>query len=331
MTFRFARLARTLACAIGLASLSGLAAAQTAEMSVGHVLATASHYHAAASKFAEVVNQKSKGAIKASVFPGGQLGGEVKMLQSARTGTLDVVVTGEAPLEGFAKEFAVFSFPYLFSSVDQINGVLQGPIGRGMLDLLPKHNLVGLGFISALERNIFTNGKVVNSVADMKGLKIRVIQGPGYVKAYQALGAQPTPMAYTELYTALQNGAVDAAENSPDVFLQDRFIEVSKTYANLKIMYMPAVIVMSKAKYDALSPEMQKVVQEATAEAIGFATAQYKKDYADAFAAMKKSGIKIVEPDLAPFKQVGRSVHGDLLGEFPMAKPWYDKIVAATK
>lgn len=328
MTFRFARLTTTLACAL---AFTGLAAAQSAEMSVGHVLATASHYHAAATKFAEVVNQKSKGAIKASVFPGGQLGGEVKMLQSARTGTLDVVVTGEAPLEGFAKEYAVFSFPYLFSSVDQINGVLQGPIGRGMLDLLPKHNLVGLGFISALERNIFTNGKVVNTVADMKGLKIRVIQGPGYVKAYQALGAQPTPMAYTELYTALQNGAVDAAENSPDVFLQDRFIEVSKTYANLKIMYMPAVIVMSKAKYEALSPDMQKVVHEATAEAISFATAQYKKDYADAFTAMKKTGIKIIEPDLKPFMQVGRSVHAELLGEFPMAKPWYDKIVAATK
>lgn len=330
MTPRFARLSAALGLAFALAG-AGTASAQPMEMSVGHVLTTSSHYHAAASKFAEIVTQKSGGAIKASVFPGGQLGGEVKMLQSARTGTLDVVVTGEAPVEGFAKEYTVFSFPYLFSSLDQINGVLQGPIGREMLDLMPKYNLVGLGFISALERNIFTNGKVVNKVEDMKGLKIRVIQGPGYVKAYQALGAQPTPMAYTELYTALQNGAVDAAENSPDVFLQDRFIEVSKTYANLKIMYMPALIVMSKAKYDALSPANQQIVKDATAEAITFATAQYKKDYADAFVAMKKTGVKIIDPDLKPFMQVGRSVHPELLGEFPMAKPYYDKIVAATK
>lgn len=307
------------------------AAAQQLSLNVGHTLAPDSHYQVATTRMAELAAKKSNGQIKINVFPQSQLGGEVKMIQAARTGGLDMFITAQAPLVNTVKAYSLFDMPYLFDSVEQANKVLNGAVGKEFLDMLPKYNLVGLGFISALERNIFTNGKVVNTVADMKGLKIRVIQGPGYVKAYQALGAQPTPMAYTELYTALQNGAVDAAENSPDVFLQDRFIEVSKTYANLKIMYMPAVIVMSKAKYDALSPEMQKVVQEATAEAIAFATAQYKKDYADAFAAMKKTGVKIVEPDLKPFMEVGRSVHGDLLGEFPMAKPWYEKIVAATK
>lgn len=216
--------------------------AQTIELNAGHVLTTSSHYHAAAAKLAEVVAAKSNGQIKITVFPGAQLGGEVKQIQSVRTGTQDIVVTGEAPVENTVKDYTVFSFPYIFTSVDQANSVLQGPIGREMLDLLPRYNLQGLGFISALERNIFTNGKVIKSAADMKGLKIRVIQGPGYVKAYEALGAQPTPMAYTELYIAMQNGAVDAAENSPDVFLQDRFIEVSKTYVLAKIMYMPAAL-----------------------------------------------------------------------------------------
>ena len=163
-----------LALAGCLASLP--ASAQVVEMNVGHVLTTASHYHAAASKLAEVAAAKSNGQIKITVFPGAQLGGEVKQIQSVRTGTQDIVVTGEAPLENTAKDFTVFSFPYLFNSVAQANGVLQGPIGREMLDLLPRYNLQGLGFISALERNIFTNGKIIKSAADMKGLKIRVIQ-----------------------------------------------------------------------------------------------------------------------------------------------------------
>jgi tripartite ATP-independent transporter DctP family solute receptor len=317
-----------LALAWCLASLP--ASAQIVEMNVGHVLTTASHYHAAASKLAEVAAAKSNGQIKITVFPGAQLGGEVKQIQSVRTGTQDIVVTGEAPLENTAKDFTVFSFPYLFNSVAQANSVLQGPIGREMLDLLPRYNLQGLGFISALERNIFTNGKIIKSAADMKGLKIRVIQGPGYVKAYEALGAQPTPMAYTELYVALQNGAVDAAENSPDVFLQDRFIEVSKTYVLAKVMYMPGVILMSKAKYDSLSPEHRKIMDEATAEAVAFANAHYKKDYDNSLETMKKSKIEIIEPDLASFRATAPDTHAALLKEFPMAKPWLDKIKTAT-
>lgn len=322
--------------AFSLAVASCLAAAQpvsaqTIELSAGHVLTQSSHYHAAAAKLAELVAEKSKGAMKVSVFPSAQLGGEVKMIQSARTGTQDIVVTGEAPMENVVKDYTVFSFPYLFSSVDQANGVLQGPVGKEMLGLLPRYNLIGLGFISALERNIFTNGKEITKAADMKGLKIRVIQGPGYVKAYEALGAQPTPMAYTELYTALQNGAVDAAENSPDVFLQDRFVEVSKTYSMAKIMYMPALIIMSKAKFDSLSPENQKIMREAADEAVAFANAHYKKDYADSLAAMRGRNIKIIEPDFASFKATGSAVHETLLKEFPQAKPWLEKIQAATK
>ena len=319
--------------ALAVASLVSAAlpaAAQTVELNVGHVLTTSSHYHVAAAKLSEVAAAKSNGQIKINVFPGAQLGGEVKMIQAARTGTQDIVVTGEAPVENTVKDYTVFSFPYVFSSVDQANGVLQGPIGREMLDLLPRYNLVGLGFISALERNIFTNGKIIKSAADMKGLKIRVIQGPGYVKAYEALGAQPTPMAYTELYLALQNGAVDAAENSPDVFLQDRFVEVSKTYVMAKVMYMPALIIMSKAKFDALSPEHKKIMQEATAEAIAAANAHYKKDYADSLETMKKSKIQIIEPDLASFRATAPAVHESLLKDFPMAGPWLTKIKAAT-
>ncbi|MEP9377338.1 TRAP transporter substrate-binding protein [Aquabacter sp. CN5-332] len=321
------RSARTLISSALLLASTAFASAQTIELNAGHVLTTASHYHAAAAKLAELVAEKSKGQIKINLFPAAQLGGEVKMIQSVRTGTQDIVVTGEAPLENTVKDYTVFSFPYLFSSVDDANKTLQGPIGKEMLELLPQYGMVGLGFISALERNVFTNGRVVKTAADMKGLKIRVIPGPGYVTAYTALGAQPTPMAYTELYMALQNGAVDAGENSPDLFLQDRFIEVSKTFSFTKIMYMPALIIISKAKFDSFTPEQQKIFREAAAEAVKFAIDHYKKDYAAAIETMKAGGkVQIIEPDLASFRATAPEVYAALLKEFPQAKPWLDKI-----
>lgn len=305
--------------------------AQEVELSLGHVLTDASHYHAAASKMAEIVETKSNGRIKINIFPAGQLGGEVKMIQSLRTGTQDLLVTGEAPLENTVKEYSVFSFPYIFEDLDQANAFLMGPGGREMLDLLPQHGMIGLNFISALERNIFTNGKEINSAEDMKGLKIRVIQGPGYVATYEALGAQPTPMAYSELYMSLQNGAIDAAENSPDLFLQDRFVEVSKTFSLTKAMYMPAVIVMSESSFKNLSEEDRKLIQDASDEASTFATEHYKKSYAAALEAMKSANIKIIEPDLDSFRKTGPAVHAKLLQTFPQAKPYLEKIQAATK
>ncbi len=320
------------AMACSLLAVGAPAHAQKAvELTLGHVLTTESHYHAAALTFAKEVEARSKGSMKVNIFPAGQLGGEVKMIQAVRTGTQDVVVTGGGPVENTAKEFSVFSFPYLFKDLDQANSVMQGPIGQEMLAALGEHRLLGLGFISPIERNIFTNGKRITKAADMKGLKIRVIQGQGFVKTYEALGAQPTPMAYAELYTALQNGAVDAAENSPDVFVQDKFIEVSKTYTMARVMYMPALLLMSPSRYERLSPEQQQVVREATAAAIASADAHYKKGYAESMNIIKERGIEVIEPDLESFRATREAVHASLLESLPQTKPWYEKIAAQAK
>jgi len=314
-----------------LLSAGAAHAQQPVELTMGHVLTTESHYHAAAVTFAKEVEARSNGSLKINIFPAGQLGGEVKMIQAVRTGTQDLVITGGGPVENTAKEFSVYSFPYLFKDLDQANSVMQGPVGQEMLDLLSKHRLLGLGFISPIERNIFTNGKRITNADDMKGLKIRVIQGQGFVKTYEALGAQPTPMAYAELYTALQNGAVDAAENSPDVFVQDKFIEVSKTYTMARVMYMPALMLMSPSRFERLSPEQQQVIREAAAAAIASADSHYKKGYADSMKIIKDRGVEIIEPDIESFRQIGGSVHAGLLESLPDTKPWYEKIVAQTK
>lgn len=315
--------------ALGIAAM-GSYAQEVVTLNLGHVLTPGSHYHAVAVKLAEVALAKSKGTLKIDIFPSGQLGGEVKMIQSARTGVLPLVVTGEPPLENTVKEYGIFSLPYLFHSVDEANGALQGPFGKHMLSYMDKYGLTGLGWISVLERNMYGTKKIA-SLDDMKGTKIRVIQSPGYVKTYEALGAQPTPMAYSEVFMALQTGVVDAGEASPDQIIQDKFVEVTKFYNMIKIHYMPAVLLMSKSRFNALSSEHQAVIREAAAEAVKYGITVYKAGYQDGLKQMRAAGITIVEPDLKGFHKATEVIYEPLIKSIPDGKKNVDAARAAMK
>ena len=304
--------------------------AQTLELNVGHTLAPDSHYQVATTRMAELAAKKSNGQIKINVFPQSQLGGEVKMIQSARTGGLDMFITAQAPLVNTVKAYSLFDMPYLFDSVDQANKVLSGPVGKEFLDMLPKYNLVGLGFLSVMERNVFSS-KPINSGSDMAGMKLRVMQSPGYVKAYESFGAQPTPMAYGDVYMSLQQGVVDGADTSPDQFVMDKFVEVSKYYNLTKVHYLPALLIISKPKWDKLTPQQQAIVKSSADEALADSRAYYKKSYADSIERMKKAGVTVVEPNLAPMKQTSSKVDADLLTNIPDGKKLWDKVQAAKK
>lgn len=299
------------------------------ELTAGHAASQSYFYQAALTKMAELVEARTKGDVKLTIFPDAQLGGEVKMLQSTRTGTLDITVVTTAVLENVAKEYAVFSFPYLFRDSGQANALLHGPLGQEFLDLLASHELLGLGFLAAIERNIYTTGKPVEKAEDVRGLKIRVAQSPGYIAAYEALGAQPTPMASSELYLALQNHVVDAGETSPDLFVQSKFTEVAKVYSLAKVNYMPTIMVINAAKFGSLSPEDQTIVREAAREGIDYAIERYSQDYVNGLDAIKSAGVKIIEPDIASFVATKQSVYEKLRESFPEVSPWLDKIEAA--
>lgn len=306
------------------------AQAQQLQLNLGHVLATDSHYQVATTRMAELAAQKSNGQIKITVFPQGQLGGEVKMVQAARIGGLDMFVTGQAALVNTVRAYSLFDVPYLFDSVDQANKVLSGPIGKEFLGMLPRYNMVGLGFLSVMERNVFSS-KPIRTGADLAGMKVRVMQSPGYVKAYESFGAQPTPMAYGDLYMALQQGVVDGADTSPDQFMMDKFVEVSKYYNLTKVHYLPALLIMSKPKWDELSAEQKTILQQSADEALAEARAYYKKSYDESIAQMKKAGVTVVEPNLAQMKQTSSKVDESLLSNIPDGKKLYEKVQAAKK
>lgn len=304
--------------------------AHALNINLGHTLTTDSHYQAAAEKFKEVVEAGSNGEITVSIFPQSQLGGEVKMIQGARTGTIGAFVTAAPPLENTLPQFAVFSLPYLFDSVEQANGVLQGETGRKFLDELSGAGLVGLDFFSVFERSVGGNRKI-EKPEDMRGMKIRVLQGPGFIQTYDALGAQATPMAYSEVFVALQNGVVDGLETSPEQAIQDKFSEIIKNFNLTKIHLMPSLLVMSKPIFDQLTPEQQALVKDASHQAVQASIDTYAKTRADALVQMKNLGIAIIEPDLEPFKKTSRDLWPSLLAAVPDGQANLEAIQAAVK
>ena len=306
------------------------AQAQQLQLNVGHTLSPESHYQVATTRMAELAAQKSKGQIKINIFPQSQLGGEVKMIQAARTGGLDMLITAQAPLTSTVKAYSLFDVPYLFDSIEQANKVLMGTVGKEFLDMLPRYNLIGLGFLSVMERNVFSS-KPIRTGADLVGMKVRVMQSPGYVKAYESFGAQPTPMAYGDVYMALQQGVVDGADTSPDQFIMDKFVEVSKYYNLTKVHYLPALLIMGKPKWDKLTAEQKTILQQSADEALAESRRYYKTSYDESIAQMKKAGVTVVEPSLAKMKQISSKVDEPLLAEIPDGKKLYDEVQAAKK
>lgn len=315
-----------LTCVAAACSIPAQAA--KVELNLGHTLAPDSHYQAVSERMAELAAKKSNGDIKINLFPQSQLGGEVKMIQAARSGAQDMLITAQAPLVNTVKAYSLFDIPYLFDSVDQANKVLAGPVGKQFLDMLPKYNMVGLGFVSVMERNVFSS-KPINKSSDMSGMKLRVMQSPGYVETYKAFGALPTPMAYGDLYLSLQQGVVDGADTSPDQFVMDKFIEVSKFYNLTKVHYLPAMLIMSKAKWDGLTPEHQKVVQDSATEALVYGREYYKKSYDESIERMKKAGVQVITSDLSSLRQASSKEAAILLKPIPDGEKLYEAVQKA--
>lgn len=304
------------AASFALVAQAGPAAAQV-DLTIGHTLMPDTHYQAFAEKFKELVEERTNGEVTVSIFGQSQLGGEVRMLQSVRSGAQSIVITASAPMENSVPEYAVFAAPYLFNDLEEANKLLQGSFGDHMLGYLPDHGYKPLGFITAIERDVYTSSKPIRQASDMQNVKVRVIQSPAYVDTYQALGAQPTPMNYAEVYIALQNGVVDGAENSPDVFVSDRHSEVSKYFNLTKIHFMPALIVMSPEHFNRLDEEQQLIVVEAADEARAHAIQFYLKGYASALDKAREAGIEIVESDLESFKDATADVARRLIESTP--------------
>lgn len=322
--------AATSAVVVGLAGFCVNVSAATLAIDLGHTQNIGNPYDLIANRFSDLVSEKSGGSIKINMFPQSQLGGEVKMLQAARMGSLDMVITAQAPLSPTIKDYMIFDIPYLFDDFEQATKVLSGPVGRKYLDMLPRYGLVGLDFVYAQERDIASNRPIRNA-QDFHGMKMRVLQAPGYVKTYEALGAEPAAMAYTEVYLAMQQGVVDGGDFPPPSVTLDKFTEVSKYMNMVKLQFLPIMLVASKKKWDSYPEDAQRILREASQETMrNYAPVAYNKTYQEAMDQLAKTPtMTIIDSDRADIKKAVQGVTRQLIKDVPNGQQAYDEIQAA--
>ena len=218
----------------------------------------------------ETINKKTGGKHTIKVFTGNQLGGEKDTIEQTRIGALDLVRINVAPMNNICPETMVPTMPFLFRSVDHMRKVLDGPIGDQILKACESQGFVGLAFYDAGARSIYTTKKPVKSLADAKGMKIRVQQSDLWVSMLQAMGANATPMPYGEVYTALKTGLVDGAENNWPSYDTAKHHEVAKYYSMTEHSMAPEMLLMSKKVWDTLTPDEQKIFREAAKESVPY-------------------------------------------------------------
>lgn len=224
----------------------------------------------AVEKMGEILKEKSGDRLCVEVFPSAQLGEEKDSIEQTQLGVIDMNRVNFGPFNNIIEETKVFSLPYIFRSVDHMHKVVDGEIGQEVLDAFQNHNLVGLAYYDSGARSFYNSKKPINSMEDLKGLKFRVQSSDVFVDMVNAIGANATPMPYGEVYSGLQTGVIDGAENNWPSYDTSGHYEVAKYYTLDEHLIVPEVLVMSQASWNKLSPEDQELVRQAAKESVPF-------------------------------------------------------------
>lgn len=267
-------------------------------------------FHVAATKFAELVEERTDGAYKIEIYPNGALGDEAAMLESMQIGTLDAGIITSGPFVNFAPDMGVLDMPFLFASNEQAYKILDGEIGQELLGELEGANLKGLAYAERGFRNLTNSVRPVKTADDIKGLKVRVMENEVYTATFKALGVNAVPMAWSEALTALQQGTIEGQENPVNVLHSYKLWETQKYATLTRHAYASAIITMSLDIFNNLPADVQDIFKAAAQEA-----AEYERDWvaaneADQLQALKDNGMEVIEdPDVASFQTAVQSVY----------------------
>ncbi|TIO75146.1 MAG: TRAP transporter substrate-binding protein [Mesorhizobium sp.] len=276
----------------------------------------------------ELIKQRTNGRYSIEVYHSAQLGEEKDTIEQTQTGVIDLNRVSMGPFNGIVPETAVPSLPYMFRSVEHMRHVMDGPIGDQILKAFEAHDLVGLAFYDSGARSFYNTKKDISSIADLKGMKFRVIQSDVFVDMVNALGANATPMAYGEVYSALQTGVIDGAENNWPSFESAKHYEVAKHYTLDQHQIVPEVLVMSKASWDKLSPEDQAIVRQAAKDSVVKMRELWDAQEKKSRNIVEKAGVKVSEIDKQPLIDAMKPVYDKYLST-PELKDLAARIQAA--
>jgi tripartite ATP-independent transporter DctP family solute receptor len=291
---RFVRTALSVAAAAFATLLAAPALAQeTLKMNIS--IGQNSHYGVAIDAFAREVEKRTGGRYKVQNFYSGALGAERESIEAVQLGTLDLTMTSTGPVPNFVPEVAILDIPFLFRDYGHARRTLDGPIGQEMLGKFQSKNIQALAWGENGFRHMTNNRRAVNAPDDLKGLKMRTMENPVHMQAYKQFGIIPTPMAFTEVFTALQQGTVDGQENPLSVISAAKFVQVQKFITLTGHVYSPALILMNKAKWDKLSAADKQAFSDAAKEAVKANRARIDDDERRVVGELKAGGMNVVE------------------------------------
>jgi tripartite ATP-independent transporter DctP family solute receptor len=252
------------------------------------------------------LRELSGGSMQIDIYPSGQLGEDREAIELLQIGSIAMTKVSAAPLEGFVPAMRVFNLPYLFRDREHYLAVLDSAIGDELLLAPAAARLRGLGYYDAGSRSFYTKDRQVTNPADLAGLKIRVQQSQTAMQMVRSLGGSPTPIAFGELYTALQQGVVDGAENNPPSFYTSGHYEVARYFTLDEHTAVPDLVLISTRVWDELNAAQQRWLQQAVDESVVYQRELWQRDTEDALAALAAGGVVVLRPDKALFEaQVG--------------------------
>lgn len=258
----------------------------------------------------QIVKEKTGGRIGVDVYHSAQLGEEKDTIEQTRAGVIDMNRVSLGPFNNIVEETQAVSLPYIFKSIDHMHKVMDGPIGEEILKAFEAHDLVGLAFYDSGSRSFYNAKKPIKSIDDLKGMKLRVIQSDVFVAMVNALGANAVPMPYGEVYSAIQTGVIDGAENNWPSYESSKHYEVAKNYTLDQHLIVPEVLVMSKTSWDKLSPEDQATIRAAAKESVSKMRELWTAREAESEKTVRAAGSEVVvEIDKQPFIDAMKPVY----------------------
>ena len=319
---------RLIASAVAVSVLAALSMSAFAQqsMKISISIAQNSHQGVGIDTFAREVEKRTNGRIKIQPFYSGSLGGERESIEAVQLGTQELTLTSTGPVPNFVPETRILDIPFLFRDKAHAHAVLDGPIGQELLTKFDDKGMKALAWAENGVRHMTNNRRAVNAPEDLKGLKMRTMENPVHIAAYKGFGIITTPMAFPEVFTALQQGTVDGQENPLSVIMAAKFEQVQKYMSLTGHVYSPAVILMNKAAYDKLTAADKQVFLDSAKEAVKANRARVAEDDAKGVAELRAKGMQIVEVDKARFVAALTAVNADFEKQFGKAN--IDKIRA---
>ncbi|MCJ8142527.1 TRAP transporter substrate-binding protein [Ancylobacter sp. A5.8] len=257
----------------------------------------------------ELVKQRTNGRLDIQVFNNAALGSEKDTIEQTRFGVIDMNRVNTAPFNNLVPQTQVLGMPFLFRSVDHMHKVVDGPIGDEILAAFEPHGLVGLAFYDSGARSFYTTKKPIKSLADLKGQKIRVQQSDLWIAMMKAFGANATPMPFGEVYSSLETGVVDGAENNWPSYESSRHFEVAKNYTLTEHSLAPEALVISKASWDKLTPEDQKILRQAAKESVVKMRELWSAREKASEEKVRAAGVNVITVDKQPFIDAMKPVY----------------------